>query len=304
MYRHYKDVLYSRYPKDMMMKIFSNRVHLVEIEVFSFCNRKCWFCPNSIIDRHSVNYYMDEKIYLKILNDLRMIGYQGQISFSRFNEPFADPIIFKRIEQARENVPKAVLIANTNGDYLTRSNLDFLAQMGFGCLNVQVYPNQREEEDNAWNPQENISHIMDGLSIDLQLVRNEPGQWVEFAGSLGKMALRVYYRNFRKNGNYRGGTVAGINTRERVVPCLASVDSVYIDYNGKVMPCCNLRSDFSGHAAYVLGDVCNESKNLFSIYFSNEALNFRKNALKFGIKDGLCRFCSFRDGDFLQPQKR
>ena len=29
-------------------------IRLVEIEIFSFCNRKCLFCPNSFIDRHSI----------------------------------------------------------------------------------------------------------------------------------------------------------------------------------------------------------------------------------------------------------
>ena len=38
--------------------IFQRAVRMVEIEVFSYCNRRCWFCPNATIDRISKNIYM------------------------------------------------------------------------------------------------------------------------------------------------------------------------------------------------------------------------------------------------------
>ena len=43
---------------------------LIEIELFSYCNRKCWFCPNSTIDRLSTNIVMEESDYLDILSQL------------------------------------------------------------------------------------------------------------------------------------------------------------------------------------------------------------------------------------------
>ena len=70
---------------------------MVEIEVFSFCNRRCWFCPNSTIDRHSSNIFMDENLYHSILSDLNKIKYKGIISYSRYNEPLADRIIIEEI---------------------------------------------------------------------------------------------------------------------------------------------------------------------------------------------------------------
>ena len=29
-------------------KVDIEKVSLVEIEIFSYCNRQCWFCPNSL----------------------------------------------------------------------------------------------------------------------------------------------------------------------------------------------------------------------------------------------------------------
>src|SRR5688572_22288689 len=76
--------------------LFAESVDLVEIETFTFCNRKCWFCPNAAMpfrqDKPGTQY-MDEALYLRILGDLNSIQYKGQIQFGRYNEPLADRII-------------------------------------------------------------------------------------------------------------------------------------------------------------------------------------------------------------------
>ena len=68
-------------------QIMKKNLTQVEIEIFSYCNRTCWFCPNSIIDRHSENHFMPEEQYLKILEQLKEINYSNIITYSRYNEP-------------------------------------------------------------------------------------------------------------------------------------------------------------------------------------------------------------------------
>ena len=45
--------------KEEKMRLFSENVEHITIEVNEKCNRKCWFCPNSIIDRISNNHIID-----------------------------------------------------------------------------------------------------------------------------------------------------------------------------------------------------------------------------------------------------
>ena len=45
---------------------FKESLKFIEIEIFSYCNRKCWFCPNSFVDRISHNHLMPEEKYLEI----------------------------------------------------------------------------------------------------------------------------------------------------------------------------------------------------------------------------------------------
>ncbi|MDR2526768.1 MAG: radical SAM protein, partial [Rickettsiales bacterium] len=124
------------------------KLNLVEIEVFSFCNRQCWFCPNSFIDRHSKNVLMDENIYMGILDDLKSIEYRGMITYSRYNEPLSHKqIIIDRLKQARKYCPNALLHTNTNGDYLDREFLDDLYDAGLRSISIQIYLKEKEQFD-------------------------------------------------------------------------------------------------------------------------------------------------------------
>ena len=59
---------------------FKESLKFIEIEIFSYCNRKCWFCPNSFVDRISHNHLMPEEKYLEILQQLKDINYSGEVA--------------------------------------------------------------------------------------------------------------------------------------------------------------------------------------------------------------------------------
>ena len=125
--------------RDEAKALFAFSVKLVEVEVFTYCNRTCWFCPNSRIDRRSSNLYMDEELYLKILSELAEIDYRGVVTYSRYNEPLADRIILTRLRQARAALPNAILSTHTNGDYLNREYLDALRDAGLNRITIMNY---------------------------------------------------------------------------------------------------------------------------------------------------------------------
>ena len=75
-------------------EFFKENLKLIEIETFSYCNRKCWFCPNSFVDRLSDNKIMPEEVYLDLLNQLKEIDFSGDLTYSRYNEPTAKRDLF------------------------------------------------------------------------------------------------------------------------------------------------------------------------------------------------------------------
>ena len=98
-----------------------NNLRIVEIELFSFCNRTCNWCPNRFIDRHSDNQYLDTKIFENLIKELKENYFHGVFSFSRYNEPFADfKTLNSRIEFIRSYFPNNKMVTNTNGDFVTK----------------------------------------------------------------------------------------------------------------------------------------------------------------------------------------
>ena len=80
-------------------EFFKENLKLIEIETFSYCNRKCWFCPNAVIDRITTNNIMPEEVYLDLISQLQEINYSGELTYSRYNEPLSQrELIIKRIK--------------------------------------------------------------------------------------------------------------------------------------------------------------------------------------------------------------
>lgn len=272
-------------------QLFKNSINMVEIEVFSYCNRRCWFCPNSIIDRISDNKYMDEKLYLSVLEQLREIDYSAKVSFSRYNEPLADRIILDRLIQASRYLPKSILHFNTNADYLNKEYLKELYAVGLRSLNIQIYLGN-EERFNYHKILEKKRMIVDRLGLAEIPIKNDPLEWIESKLIYEDMNIRIYGRNFDQNGCNRGGTVDIKNDYVRTSPCLSPFWHIYIDYNRKMMPCCNLRSDYEKHQQAIVWDLSIEN-NIFKAYTSKELVDWRKRLISFDEKDGLCRSCAF-----------
>ncbi|GAF98580.1 unnamed protein product, partial [marine sediment metagenome] len=89
---------------------------LVDCEVSSYCNRKCWHCPNSVIDRMAGPREMGWRVFGDVARDLAVAGFHGIFSFIRYNEPLAYPLLGLRISRARQELMHATLQISTNGD--------------------------------------------------------------------------------------------------------------------------------------------------------------------------------------------
>lgn len=272
-------------------RLFEASVSMVEVELFSYCNRVCWFCPNSSIDRRSRREFMEPAIYRGILNQLAEIDYAGTISYSRYNEPLADRSILERLAEARAAVPRALLHTNTNGDYLTRGYLADLRQAGLRSLNIQIYLGNDERYDHE-RMRGKIAKTLTTLALDAELTRDDAGEWLEYRAASDDLKLRIYARNFERNGSSRGGTVPVRLHYRRTSPCYSPVSHVYVDYNGKMMPCCNLRSDVESHQDAIVGDL-SSGTDLFSVYAGEALASWRASLVGFGAKSGHCSGCAF-----------
>lgn len=272
-----------------------NYLKQIEIEIFSFCNRKCWYCPNSFIDRHSENKYMQEELYKKILADLKEIEYKGIISYSRYNEPLADKILLERLKMAREACPGAILRTNTNGDYLNRTYLDLLAEAGMNEIAVQCYV-EKGTEFSIKTYQERLDKLLTKLEID-GYIMTEYDTENRFCTKLEYSRMDVYfdYFNFETFATNRGESLDSVVGKERQTSCMIPFKNLYIDYNGSYMICCNMRSDIESHIPYIIGDANKDS--ISDVFMGKKMIEFRKKVGKEKIVLPACKTCSFQTWD-------
>lgn len=270
--------------------LFRKSIKMVEIETFSYCNRKCWFCPNSFIDRVSKNYYLEESTYLNLLQELATINYSEMISFSRYNEPLADKIILERIKQCREKLPNALIHTNTNGDYLDLDYLENLYIVGLNSINIQVYLNNKQKFDDKLVIAK-MKEMLKKLNLPYKMTIEDYSNWYQAELEYKDMKIKMYARNFDKNGCSRGSSLEINNKYERTSPCLSPFYHIYIDYNCNVVPCCNIRSDNPKHKKFILGNLQEES--IFDIYVNNTFVKWRKMLFNYKKKKYPCDTCSF-----------
>ena len=274
----------------------------IEIEIFSYCNRKCWFCPNSKVDRITENHLMPKKQYLNILEQLKEINFDGEVAYSRYNEPTAYRDIFiERIKQARKYLPNAKLRTNTNGDYITRDYIKELESIGFNELYIQQYLSNNEVYNHDKVKQKILKKISK-LGLKSKVLIDIPNYKIEYDLSYKNMTVHIRGRNFSYDGSSRGDSVPIAMDYTRTKKCSKPFDSMYIDYNGSAMVCCNLRSDVKGQESGFMGDVFKDT--LIDIFNGDRYVPWRNHHKEDGPKEGHCKTCKIGLHEDLQSYEK
>jgi MoaA/NifB/PqqE/SkfB family radical SAM enzyme len=279
--------------RDAAMALFKKSVTMVAIETSSYCNRRCWFCPNAFIDRISSNTFMPLEMYTSILQQLASIAYSGIVAYSVYSEPLADKAILERIAEARNLLPDALLHTNTNGDYLDHEYVRQLYDAGLRSLNIQIYLGNKEHYDHE-KTKKAANKTLERLGLPSVPVHDRPGMSYERRLYYRDMSILLYGRNWDEDGASRGGLVPIRLAHRRSSPCLAPFQNVNIFHDGSIMPCCNLRPDVEAHSAYIVGNLA-ENPDLFMLYANQKLAALRASLLGVDLKRGVCGSCNFSE---------
>jgi hypothetical protein len=277
-------------PIEQVRRLFAQFVDQVEIENHDFCNRVCWFCPNSFIDRRSRLRLMKDGVFEKIIGALAEIDYNRNLVWSRYHEALADHSVFDRIAAARRALPRATLVVISNGDYMDRSTLPQLESAGVDRLILDLYlPDGKERDPDA--RARGLRQFCRRTGIKLE-PSNKVGYVITGTRLKGTLEIPCYTR---EGISTRGGLVEvpKLATYRRRAVCLAPVRHVVIDYNGLGMLCCQTRSDAAEHKDAIIGDLNRPGYGLFHLYRDLGAA--RRALLAPGEKGGACQSCDVRD---------
>lgn len=259
-------------------------LRLVEIELHSYCNRKCKWCPNNYIDRKSDCYYLDEALFRRLIKELAENQYEGRISFSRYNEPFYDTENLNNcIKIIKEHLPNVVTVSNTNGDYITR---EVLGNMLIDELSIMDYDSNNKsvllDRLTGWG----VTNILDY------------GNYL--VGTFGNKKV-LYYCSWNDVAEIsdRGGNLEQYSKTVRDYPCYEPLYFVGINYDGTVSPCCNIRNDCDNQKLYIIGDLNKQS--LADILRSKRYMDFVEKVTKSKYDPSMpCYYCINKGGRYTK----
>ena len=107
---------------------------LISIETINRCNSSCAFCPANRNSESRPFRKMDQELFIKIIDELKSIEYDGYLNLYVNNEPFID----KRIEDwyiyAHKQLPKAKMLLYTNGTLLTKERFKKIIPVIDKCI--------------------------------------------------------------------------------------------------------------------------------------------------------------------------
>lgn len=272
----------------------------VHIEIFSYCNRRCGYCPVAQVDRRSANVHMPDALFDKAVAELAAFDYDGDVGFSLFNEPLADRIVLRRARALKDALPRAFLYINSNGDTLDRDYLDALEAAGVDQLTITLHLAPGASYDDA-EIDRRFADFARRTGVLLAVRERVPGLTRHDAGTFGHVELAVYARDFLAAGTDRGGLIRELRPRrERVAPCDRPFGELAISYDGTVFPCCQLFADAREHDRYRVGSLAERS--LVELFAADAMAHWRRGLLTYGPKQPPCASCSEADVDGTRAQ--
>jgi radical SAM protein with 4Fe4S-binding SPASM domain len=234
---------------------------------------------------------MPDDCWTTILAGLREVDYDGTFVWSRYSEPVSEKLLAHRVEEVKAAAPKCRVVINTNGDYLNVEIVKQLAGAGVDRLWIDTYVDDMVEYTHEVANDAN-EKLLGRIKLVGKLTLHEPEYVYEINHTT--MEITNHIRNLTTMKAFdlsdRGGLITMARRTTRQSPCYAVYKHLVIDWDGSVLPCCQLRSDSPSHKSTVLGQIGPEGLDLVTAY--TRLSSWRKHLAAYGPKKGVCASCN------------
>ena len=240
---------------------------------------------------------MSNGLFFNIINQLRIIKYDGVICIHRYNEPLADATYtLLRLSSIRNFLPNAVIRLVTNGDYLDKELMFTLLEIGVNEILVTVHANNFSDtfEDVISELKVRVAKLNLPFCFENYEKENSFRAFLQIENlSITYQAVDFFAQ--KDNGTIRaydrGGYIVNNSGFIRTKPCLIPFWQLQIEYDGTLLPCCNVHPDLDAHKNYVLGKLTSES-NIFTEWTNDNYVNWRKKLIGTERKFAPCGHCN------------
>ncbi len=287
---------------DEKRALFFQSIQSIGLEITSHCNRRCSYCPVSIVPRIHSQERMEDAVIERVVHDLASIDYAGNICLNLYNEPTSDrPFLLETVAKIRDRVPRSNITFSTNGDYLDREYLDAVVDAGLSEMIISIHTAPTKSFDGL-DARERMEALASKLSSDITFIRSEED---DIAASLSypRIQVALFARDFTVKGVSRAGAMKNVEVkRTREAPCDRPFRTLTIDYKANIFPCCMFYPDLPSSDAFVTGNLM-DYPTIFDAYAAQSLANWRKELFTHGPKTGPCQSCTEGDWRASDAQK-
>jgi hypothetical protein len=219
----------------------------------------------------SGNELMDDKIYWKVMDDLKKMNYHGRISPYDMGEPTMHPRLKEIIIKTREMFPENVIYIGSNGTLIDAAGVRELLAAGLTQILITCYT------EDVYNKFKDMAETTDD-------------GWAKPVGLKSGVPVRLWpvFNEDKNKVFFNRGGITGIGPQGIVhKACDKGIHQTFINYLGDMILCC---SDYKFQV--VAGNVMDEdvqtlfNKPIMKQYREQLAVGERQN-LK------LCIDCNF-----------
>jgi GTP 3',8-cyclase len=245
----------------------------MSLETSGICNRDCWHCP--AVQRGHKLHTMDNALYTKIVDELRVLNFTGVVQWFFVNEPLLDRQWEQRISYLRQQVPLCTIHVTSNWDVKAVKSRDEqidtilrLFSAGVNSLNINDYD---KRGDATWIPTAVAAVMPSVVTGDHNWKRIGPRKKHLSVSTGHPVELHTW-------SGYNKGSMNGHNR------CARPMRHLVIGWDGSIYLCCAVNPT----TATVFGNA--RDNTLRQLWNSRAMFEYRYN-LQQGIRQGNCTGC-------------
>lgn len=274
------------------------------IQLLTECNARCDFCPHPFTYHRGVIHKqgrMNETTWFRILNDMMVDGYCGQVGFYLHHEPLLSKDLFSKISDVNK-LTNAYVVLSTNGALFTDSVIDKLKRNPPRKIHVNISSGDKSQYERAMQldfdtTMERVRSAIDNLRNLISFEINCP-----VVPGVDKSELRQIFSDVKVNdefeANSRGGLIESLADSPKSGRfnlqncCNQPSQNLNILTDGSVIACCQ---DWMQESKSDFKNVNDE--NIFTIYRSDTMIQLQTD-FQNGIytKYKMCGSCSLEMG--------
>lgn len=248
---------------------FRNLFKEIEFETLTYCNRKCFYCPNIDFERFGEegDFFMKEDVFTTLIEQLKNMGFNGLIAPHLYGEPMSDPRLNKWMKHIKSEIPDCRIKIVTNGDFLDKKSYRDLINSGVDIIYLSKHSKKFKKK---------TQELLDSLSND-EISKN--------------FSINDFYTDFKTEDQTmftnRGGDIdlkdTALPKKKPPVNCGYATYPV-INTFGDLILCCQ---DFQNN--YVFGNIM--ERDLYDIWYDPENIKIRKRIFKSKFDLQICKDC-------------